>query len=443
MLYRFSVENFKSFKERSEISFIPHQDTVRHVVDAGSDVPVLRAAVIYGANASGKSNFIKAIDFAQDFILDNRKLQEGTNQAYRLDAEGVRTPSVFTFEIKVEEDLFQYGMAVSFKEAVVLEEWLFRLDERKEWVELFSRSYDKDSQKYELDFCLETGNSNKTRYEVYREDLSKESRKLVLTELAQKEMEADGFNEALGRVYQWFEKLMVIFPHSEYNLLGAAVKDLEAVNRLYKSYFKIFDIDIENINISPVPQSLVPIPQPVLTRIKVDLQRKEEANQIAMLNGNGRDFLVRLDDEGDLEFSEVKFIHKNDQYEVELNKGEESDGTQRLFDLIPLLGYVINEDRVVIVDEIDRSLHCLLTREIFEYFFRKSQVKRSQLICTTHDVLLLDLALLNKEEIWFVDKKDKKSVLYPLDKFKIGNAINIDKNYLLGRYDATPSFKNE
>ena len=146
MLYRFSVENFKSFKERSEISFIPHQDTVRHVADVGSDVPVLRAAVIYGANASGKSNFIKAIDFAQDFILDNRKLQEGTNQAYRLDAEGVRTPSVFTFEIKVEEDLFQYGMAVSFKEAVVLEEWLFRLDEREEWVELFSRSYDKDSQ---------------------------------------------------------------------------------------------------------------------------------------------------------------------------------------------------------------------------------------------------------------------------------------------------------
>lgn len=74
---------------------------------------------------------------------------------------------------------------------------------------------------------------------------------------------------------------MVIFPHSEYNLLGAVVKDLEAVNRLYKSYFKIFDIDIENINISPVPQSLVPIPQPVLIRIKVDLQRKEEANQIA------------------------------------------------------------------------------------------------------------------------------------------------------------------
>lgn len=137
MLYRFSVENFKSFKERSEISFIPHQDTVRHVADVGSDVPVLRAAVIYGANASGKSNFIKAIDFAQDFILDNRKLQEGTNQAYRLDAEGVRTPSVFTFEIKVEEDM----------------EWRF---------------------------------------------LSKESRKLVLTELAQKEMEADGFNEHWG-----------------------------------------------------------------------------------------------------------------------------------------------------------------------------------------------------------------------------------------------------
>lgn len=442
MLYRFSVENFKSFKDRSEISFIPRKDTWRHVADVGSDIPVLRAAVIYGPNASGKSNFIKAIDFAQNFILDNRKLQEGSNQAYKLDAEGVENPSVFTFEVKVGEELFQYGVAVSFKEAAVLEEWLFRLNEQKEWAELFSRSYDEGSQKYELDFHLETDNKNKTRYEVYREDLSKESCKLVLTELGQKEMDADEFNEALEKVYEWFKKLIVIFPHSEYNLLGAAVKDLEAVNRLYKSYFQIFDIDIENITISPVPQSLVPIPQPVLAKIKVDLQRSERSNQIAMLNGNGRDFLVRLDN-GDLDFSEVKFKHKNGQYKVELSKGEESDGTQRLFDLIPLLGYVIEEDRVVIVDEIDRSLHCLLTREIFEYFFRKSKVKRSQLICTTHDVLLLDLSLLNKEEIWFVDKKDKKSVLYPLDKFKIGNAINIEKNYLLGRYEATPSFKNE
>lgn len=440
MLYRFVVENFKSFKDRNEISFIPGVDTVRHVADANTELPVLRTAVIYGANASGKSNFIKAIDFARGFILDNRLLQEEMNQAYKLDAEGVLKPSSFTFEIKVEEALFQYGVALSFKDSMVLEEWLFRLDEHKEWQELFSRSYDEESRAYELDLHIGKANTNQARYEVYKEDLSKDSQKLVLTEMAQKEMEADEFKVMLGSVFDWFKRLIVIFPSTEYNLLGAAIKDLEGVNRLYKSYFKIFDIDIENIVVREIPQSLLPVPSKVLVKIRVDLQRTNEPDSMAMLHSRGQNFLVRLDGKGDVEISEVKFMHKNGAYEVELSQGEESDGTRRLFDLIPLLGYVINEDRVVIVDEIDRSLHCLLTREIFDYFIRHSHVRRSQLICSTHDVLLLDLGLLNKEEIWFVDKQEKKSMLYTLDKFKIGKAINIDKNYLLGRYKAVPSF---
>lgn len=441
MLYRFSVENFKSFKERSEISFIPNADTCRHVADVGSDIPVLRSAVIYGANASGKSNFIKAIDFVQDLILDNRKLAEEDNMAYRLDVESVNQPTVFSFEIKIEKELYQYGMAVSFSEVRVEEEWLFQLKKEEEDIEIFSRSYDAGNKKYEIDFRYDKDDLNAPRYYTYKEDLSKAMQRLVLTELAQKELEGGRFIEVIKSVYKWFEELIIIFPNSEYNLLGAIAKNQKTVNNLYKKYFKVFGIDIEDIHITQIPLHFASIPPKILSKIKMDLQRNEKEDNMAMLHSNGLDYLVQVDDKNELRISEVKFTHKNGDYSVEFNKRDESDGTQRLFDLIPMMGYIINEDRVVIVDEIDRSLHCLLTRELFEHFFKNSKNRKSQLICSTHDILLLDLALLNKEEIWFVNKEKSGSVIYPLNKFKVEkDAINIDRNYLLGRYKGTPEF---
>ena len=133
-------------------------------------------------------------------------------------------------------------------------------------------------------------------------------------------------------------------------------------------------------------------------------------------------------------------MHKLNNYQGDFEIQEESDGTQRLFDLIPMIGYLMHSNKVVMIDEIDRSLHCLLTRKLLQMVLNESEATKSQIVLTTHDVLLMDLSILGKREIWFVDKKSKVSSLYPLDKFRIDSKIDINKNYLLGRFKAIPEY---
>ena len=128
----------------------------------------------------------------------------------------------------------------------------------------------------------------------------------------------------------------------------------------------------------------------------------------------------------------------------DFDKSEESDGTKRLFDLIPALARMLSRDSVVIIDEIDRSLHSLLTHRLLRLFKQKSKDRNSQLICTTHEQLLLDGALFRPDELWMVnlDEKTSQSELYSLAQYKVKFMENIEKNYLLGRYKGIPLFDN-
>ena len=122
---------------------------------------------------------------------------------------------------------------------------------------------------------------------------------------------------------------------------------------------------------------------------------------------------------------------------------DESDGTKRLFDLIPLF-YENRKSNVILIDEIDRSLHTNLTRRFVELFYALSQEKESQLIATTHDAYLLDLELLRQDEIWFVERQeDHSSKIFSLNLFKERFDKKIDKEYLLGRYGAIPVFEKD
>lgn len=134
------------------------------------------------------------------------------------------------------------------------------------------------------------------------------------------------------------------------------------------------------------------------------------------------------------------FLHNDNHTGILLSKSEESDGTNRLMDLIPLLGMAIKKNRVVVIDEINRSLHSALTHQFIKVFFQQtSDNSESQLIFSTHDILLLDSGMFGKKEIWFLDKRDGVSSLYPLDKFKLPSDMkDLGLNYMLGRFDAIP-----
>ena len=116
MLYRFIVQNFRSFRDKNEISFYPKgQEPQNHIADVNSEIPVLKTAVLYGPNASGKTKFIQAIDFARSIILGELNVLSASNQCYKLDKDSIDKPTLFVFEIKIENNLFQYAFALDMK----------------------------------------------------------------------------------------------------------------------------------------------------------------------------------------------------------------------------------------------------------------------------------------------------------------------------------------
>lgn len=440
MLYRFIFENYKSFKGRNEISLIP-ESTNRHAAYMDTPIPVLRDAVIYGANASGKSNVVKAISFMKRLVVTNNLSIIVPKLAFRMSEDTKRNPSLFVAEMRIGDKLYQYGIALSFLRGIVLNEWLKEYSaEAEQWNDLIMRVWDEDTQKYEVSLSFPENSENASRYNTYAQDLASSTKVLALSVLAEKELQSDVYVDSIQNVYKWFEELIIIFPHTRYNLLGKVVKDIDAVNELYKKYFKIFGIDIDEIKLSKVPSNYIRLDEDIKEEIRKDLL-KDDDGAMAMIHGEDQDYLVELSEEKTLQFSEVRFVHRQGKYETDFSLDEESDGTQRLFDLIPMLGYVAESDKVVVIDEIDRSLHCLLTQEMFKNFIESTENRHSQLVCTTHQVLLMDLDLLGRREIWFVEKKAKESKLYSLDQYKFdGDTLDVARNYLLGRFGGIPKY---
>ena len=139
----------------------------------------------------------------------------------------------------------------------------------------------------------------------------------------------------------------------------------------------------------------------------------------------------------------TKHIVNGDEYEFDIS--EESLGTQVIFSYIPVLKDVLDNGKVLIIDEFDKSLHPFIVKYIVEIFNDlEINKKGAQLIFNTHDTNLLDLELLRRDQIWFTEKnsEDGSTTIYPLDDFSVRKTENVEKGYLLGRYGAIPFLEN-
>ncbi|EJX09595.1 transporter [gut metagenome] len=443
MLYRYIVSNFLSYKGQAELTMFPQATSEEERNKAGMQPSPI--AVIMGANASGKSNLIKSIDFSRDVILGITQINSGRNLCYKLDEESVTSPTLFSYEIVLDGRLYQYGFAVQFNMNRIEQEWLVSMDDDQT---LMERAYDETTGTYQFQFAEEGWtDSERQRMRVYEEDWQRAYTQLVLTDLVVRNT-AESASWAIYReVFQWFKNLTVIFPDSHYNLLIGVTLDERKVNEMYKEYFELFDIRIENIHLNEVPLFLLNLPQPVASEVKKDLMaHRMSDNQSArvLINHNNHEYQLELNNAGELVAKEVQFRHlkADGKTTYDFAKYEESDGTQRLFDLIPALARLVAGKGVFVIDEIDNRLHSLLTRHLLATYLEKARDKQSQLICTTHEQSLMDATLLRPDEIWMVQRENEQtgSVLYPLSKYKVRFPENLEKNYLLGRYQGVPVF---
>ena len=438
MLIRFNVENFLSFNERSEFSLIANKERrLSSHYYKGKGINILKSGVIYGANASGKSNFVKAIDFSRRIVVNGIDKLNPVDCHFRLKEGNSLTPTIFQYEIRSGGKYYSYGFALKLKDNQIIEEWLYEIGQGKD-KKVFDR-FLNDADKHEIDIAIPLSPKAKKRFDVYREDFVNSDNLLFLSEMNRKSIE--DFTEAVDfkNVYDWFDKrLTVVFPKSKYSGLNFIGDDNE-MSETFNSFLNVFQTGIHNVTSEEIDLDSFDVPK----QIKEELTKNIEKAKSIIFEINGITYSLRKNEQNEYKIKKIGLEHLDNQGKpIVFDFEDESDGTQRLFDFIPALHELTKTDSVFIIDELDRSLHSKLTYGIFEIFLELTKQNESQLIVTTHESLLLDLELLRRDEIWFVEKIKNQSKLFSLDAFKVRNDKIVRKDYLLGRYGAIPIFKS-
>jgi uncharacterized protein len=446
MLIQLTIENFLSFRDEVTFSMVgvssDRQHADRLIEDAaGKGRPVLPIAAIYGANAAGKSNLIDALRFAKNQILEgtrsNRSIPVST---FKL-GDYSKKPSKFEFIFTHQNARYSYGFKLNREQ--ILEEWLHAIPaEKKKEVMYFERITSSD-KKTTVEYGLPlTGKSQRRKQFLEFIAEGTRSNQLLLTEAIDRNV------EALFPVANWFRKtLVVISAEATCISLGIQVLVDNSFTDFLRQFLMLAGTGIEGIEAEEVELDFDRyFPNMSKTEREDFLQEFSEIDKEAALmdNDDGKQYLIYKN-----EISEMKLIrliaqHRHANGELtDFSMEEESEGTQRLIHLIPALFMLKEEaEKVIFIDELDRRLHPLLSR-LFVKTVIECIDRDNQLIFTTHDTNLLDLELLRRDEIWFVEKdRQGSSSLYSLAEFKTRPDLKIEKGYLNGRFGAIPFFGN-
>lgn len=420
MLVEFRVTNFRSFKDIQTLSLVASSDkslpenTMQS--EALGKLKLNRSAVVYGANASGKSNLVAALHFVQRFVLISPVRRQLRDQAgsysdapipttpFLLNRETRKAPSEFELIFIQNGVRYQYGFQVDPWQ--VHREWLiaYPFGQPQRW---FERTLQEDNS-YEWEFRSKQFRGEKQRIaEVTPADA------LYLSVGATFKL------EQLAEVYKWFNNLRFTFPQDRLRVRSSitarrAYQDAKFRERVL-SLLTDADVGIVNFDVEEIPD--------------------ERFAQLTLFPENDLPMPRRVR-------YEVTFAHQGakDEEAAFLRFEEESRGTQQLFELAPRLIDVLDHGNVLVVDELDSSLHPVLTRRLVEMFHSpRVNPKGAQLIFNTHDVSLLDRTLFRRDQIWFVEKDRQGAThLYSLLDFSPRKEEALAKGYLQGRYGAIP-----
>ena len=427
MLIEFSVENYRSFKDKKTLNLIASagKELPNNIFKAqikGEDVPpLLKSTAIYGANASGKSNLIRAAFEMGTFIVNTTSMTEGDEinvTPFLLNKHSQNKPSIFEFIFIAEGVRYQYGYSAT--KVRVEEEWLiaYPLGRPQKWI---NRAINPSTGKSTIKFGehLLDPNSQKEQYHKLTRD-----NELVLSKAIQLN------SEHLKPVYNWFKKYLWVLPqrpfYSPATTLNYMRKNDVAINRLV-NLISSADVGIVGFDTKAKKFELNALPQEVRKLLKGGLKNKAIVSKI----GKSR-----------IEVETIYSIHRSADSDktIKFEFEEESDGTRKLF---TLAGYILNcleDGGILIIDELNSSMHPMMVEYIIKLFSNSStNIGNGQLIFSTHDTTQLDNTLFRRDQIWFTERsKDGSSDLYPLSNFSPRKDESLEKGYLRGKYGAIP-----
>jgi AAA15 family ATPase/GTPase len=438
MLIRFSVENYRSFRDRAELSMVVGQAPQAHpehvIESADPAVPqLLKTAILYGANASGKSNLVQAIATARKIILEPADVHGKLPIVpFKLDAHSAGKPSRFEFEIRIGERSFAYGF-VATKEQVE-EEWLFEIGAEE------ARIFERNRGGTKIDHIPFASGEERQFLEFTAKGTR--SNRLFLAECRERNVQPNVPSAAaLFDVLHWFERVLtVIFPDYTSAALEIAISRDSAFNDKLGGVLRSFDTGIQAVELQQGKIEDVHIPE----KERAELEERVLVGESALIASTSKQrWLVDRDEQGHLRARKLAFKHSDKVGTPMFDLAEESDGTVRLMELIPAFFRSEESGCLVVIDEFDRSLHPQIAQSLLINFLRHS-LRESQLIVTTHETTLLDLVFLRRDEIWLVEKgKDQSTRLIGLEEYKgVPQNGDLQRDYLHGRYGGVPVLRD-
>ena len=347
MLIRYSVENFLSFNQRVVFSMIPGRGSLKneHRSTPVEGVSALKASIILGANASGKSNLIKAINFGRQLIIKGSKPGQILDyKRYRLNTTSPHRNSRMEYEIQIGGKNYAYGFV--FNNTSIVEEWLYEINKRSQKM-IFERDMNSENH-YNLDPILKNIKSEEDKQFVKFIAKGTPDNQLLLSEFVFRKVDGniDDIKD-IRSVFNWFlNTLKVIFPNTRYNEgIKSEISDNEKLHEMYEELLKYFGTGISGVSLKSIDLENSNIPRTLLEKIREDLMNMNSENVKSVLTinrPNYRDTIIISRDGDDIKAEKFMTKHKvSGGDEVLFETGEESDGTNRIIDFIPLILFLL------------------------------------------------------------------------------------------------------
>ncbi|MEI7834203.1 MAG: ATP-binding protein [bacterium] len=432
MLISFTVENWMSYNEPATLSMVASRER-QH----GERVPslpkyklkVLPVAAIFGGNASGKTNLFKALQFAKERVVAGSQPDSLIPVApFRLNPVNASNPCRFVFEILINEVIYEYSFSVTRTE--VIEEKLVEILKSSELVHFHRIDGEANLAKiYDGDQFL------KYAFKGTREN------QLFITNTVMQKI------EVFDPVYNWFQKtLQLVGPDARFRPIERFFQEDDPLNPAMSAALGNLDTGINRIGKVQVSFESIPLLERLIPRLQELLQ---EGKTFTITSDTNKERYIVTREDGELKaYVLVSYHNGADGNDIRFDMQEESDGSQRVIDLLPAfidMG-TQSSSKVYVIDELDRSLHTELTRKLLEnYLDCCTSNTRSQLLFTTHDVMLMDQDKLRRDEIWVTERDSTGgSILRSFSDYKeVRYDKDIRKSYLQGRLGGTPRIMSD
>jgi AAA15 family ATPase/GTPase len=410
MLLEFRLRNFRAFRDEATFSLIASADKAlldENTVQTGLlALPrVVRSAAIYGPNAGGKTTLLRALQLMRGIVVESASLkpeQAFNVQPFRLDNTSWSEPTLFEITVLIDGVRHQYGF--EFTQTRILAEWLlvYQTARPQRWI---NRTFDRVTKKEDFDFSSYLTGPKRVWQEATRPNA------LFLSTAVQLN------SDILQPLFRWFLGSLNVFldgGHIQHDFSTGMVEK-EKGRESIAAMLSAADIGIRSIAVERQKAMQRDIHVNFGTG---DVETSENENEILM----------------------PKFRHQVGEFKADFDYTDESQGTQKLFALAGPILDIIEKGSLLVIDELDRSLHPLLVRLLVKTFQDPEiNTRGAQLIFSTHDTSLLDATLLRRDQIWFVEKdRAQSATLVPLTDFSPRKEEAFERGYLSGRYGGVP-----